>query len=132
MIMSKSKSNSDQKLKALRPSGKYDETFFELVYQVVRQVPKGKVTTYGTIAACLGTRSSARMVGYAMNNAHNIHPPVPAHRVVNRNGQLTGKHHFSSPTEMQELLEKEGIRVIDDTIENFKEHLFVFHGIDEM
>ncbi len=132
MIMPKSKSNSGQKLKALRPSGKYDETFFELVYQVVRQVPKGKVTTYGTIAACLGTRSSARMVGYAMNNAHNIHPPVPAHRVVNRNGQLTGKHHFSSPTEMQELLEKEGIRVIDDTIENFKEHLFVFDGIDEM
>lgn len=113
-------------LKAVRPSGKYDQSFFELVYEIVRQIPPGKVTTYGAIAACLGTRSSARMVGYAMNNAHNIHPPVPAHRVVNRNGQLTGKHHFSTPTMMEELLKKEGIEIENDRILDFTNKLFQF------
>lgn len=113
-------------MKAVRPSGKYDQSFFELVYEIVRQIPPGKVTTYGAIAACLGTRSSARMVGYAMNNAHNIHPPVPAHRVVNRNGQLTGKHHFSTPTMMEELLKKEGIEIENDRILDFTNKLFQF------
>jgi methylated-DNA-protein-cysteine methyltransferase-like protein len=96
--------------------------FYEKVYEVVRLIPKGKVTSYGAIAEFLGTRLSARTVGYAMNAAHRIHPPVPAHRVVNRNGMLTGKHHFSPPSIMQELLEMEGLTIIDDQIINFEKH----------
>lgn len=95
-------------------------SFFADVYDVVRQIPKGRVTNYGAIANYLGTKLSARMVGWAMNGAHYIKPKVPAHRVVNRNGMLTGKAHFSTPTQMQELLEKEGIIVEKDTIINFK------------
>ena len=128
-MVKRSKINKPQ-LKAVRPSGKYDQSFFELVYEIVRQIPPGKVTSYGAIAACLGTRSSARMVGYAMNNAHNIHPPVPAHRVVNRNGQLTGKHHFSTPTMMEELLRKEGIEVENDRIVDFNSKLFQFSSTE--
>ena len=94
--------------------------FFEQVYQVVRLVPRGRVTSYGTIAAYLGSKGSSRMVGYAMNGAHNVHPPVPAHRVVNRQGLLTGKYHFESPSRMQELLEAEGIQVQNDQVTNFK------------
>src|SRR5665647_3450563 len=78
-------------------------TFFEDVYAVVRQIPKGRVTSYGAIANYLGTKLSARMVGWAMNGAHNVTPKVPAHRVVNRNGMLTGKAHFATPDLMQEL-----------------------------
>ncbi len=106
-------------LKPLRPSGKRDETFFELVYEVVRQIPKGRVTSFGAIANALGTKMSARMVGWAMNGAHRIRPKVPAHRVVNRVGLLSGKMHFETPEQMQQLLEKEGIRVIDDKIADF-------------
>jgi len=91
-------------------------TFFADVYDVVRQIPKGRVTSYGAIARYLGTGSSARMVGWAMNAAHVAKPKVPAHRVVNRNGMLTGKHHFSTPTLMEEQLAKEKILVKDDTI----------------
>ena len=109
-----------EKLSSLNPSGKKDENFFELVYAVARQIPKGRVTSYGAIAACLGTKLSARMVGWAMNGAHRVRPKVPAHRVVNRNGLLTGKHHFSPPEKMQELLEKEGIKVKDDQVVDFK------------
>ena len=105
----------------INPSGGKDRSFFELVYTVVRQIPKGKVTSYGAIAACLGTKLSARMVGWAMNGAHSVKPPVPAHRVVNRNGMLTGRHHFKTPTRMQELLEKEGVVVKEDAIVNFRE-----------
>ncbi|HYK55018.1 MAG TPA: MGMT family protein, partial [Flavisolibacter sp.] len=76
---------------------------------MVRQIPKGRVTSYGAIAAALGTRSSARMVGWAMNGSHRVRPKVPAHRVVNRQGLLTGKIHFSPPERMQQLLEKEGV-----------------------
>ena len=94
--------------------------FFEQVYQVVRLVPRGRVTSYGTIAAYLGTKGSSRMVGYAMNGAHILHPPVPAHRVVNRQGLLTGKFHFESPNRMQELLEAEGVQVLNDQVTNFK------------
>lgn len=108
-------------LKAVRPSGRADETFFELVYEVVRQIPKGRVTSYGAIAAALGTKKSARMVGWAMNNAHFIQPKVPAHRVVNRQGLLTGKMHFATPTQMQELLQQEGITVADDQVQNFSQ-----------
>ncbi|WP_132051453.1 MGMT family protein [Pseudocnuella soli] len=106
-------------LNKVTPSGKRDASFFELVYDVVRQIPKGRVTSYGAIAAALGTRSSARMVGWAMNGAHAVHPPVPAHRVVNRMGLLTGKIHFATPTQMQELLESEGIEVQADKVQDF-------------
>ena len=109
-----------EKPKTVRPSGKREETFFELVYDVTRQIPKGRVTSYGAIAACLGTKLSARMVGWAMNGAGKVRPKVPAHRVVNRNGMLTGKHHFGEPDLMQKLLEKEGIKIEDDTVVDFK------------
>ena len=98
-------------------------SFFQDVYEIVRQIPKGKVTSYGAIAAYLGTKLSARMVGWAMNAAHIAQPKVPAHRVVNRNGMLTGRHHFATPTLMEELLKKEKIVVKDETIVDF-ENLF--------
>lgn len=107
------------RLKAVKPSGKRDDNFFELVYEVARQIPKGRVTSYGAIAACLGTKLSARMVGWAMNGAGKVKPKVPAHRVVNRNGLLSGKHHFGAPDAMEKLLKKEGIKVKNDTIVNF-------------
>lgn len=94
--------------------------FFDQVYQVVRLIPKGRVSSYGAIAGYLGAAKSSRTVGYAMNGAHSQKQKVPAHRVVNRNGQLTGKHHFATPFEMQELLEKEKIMVKDDTVIEFK------------
>jgi methylated-DNA-protein-cysteine methyltransferase-like protein len=97
--------------------------YFDLVYQVVRLIPKGRVTSYGTIAHYLGLKSGARMVGYAMNAAHTM-PDVPAHRVVNRVGLLTGKNHFSTPTEMQELLANEGIKVVNDQIQEFEKHFW--------
>lgn len=94
--------------------------FYKKVYAVVRKIPKGRVTSFGDIAEYLGTKGSARTVGYAMNNAHLSSPAIPAHRVVNRNGLLTGKHHFGTPTMMQQLLENEGIEIIDDQIQNFE------------
>ena len=112
------------KLKSVKPSGKKDESFFELVYEVTRQIPKGKVTSYGAIAACLGTRSSARMVGWAMNGAGRVKPKVPAHRVVNRIGMLSGKHHFSPPGSMEKSLKKEGIKVKNDKIVDFEKHFW--------
>jgi methylated-DNA-protein-cysteine methyltransferase-like protein len=108
------------KLKAIKPSGKKEEGFFEQVYEVARQIPKGRVTSYGAIAVCLGTKLSARMVGWAMNGAGRAKPKVPAHRVVNRNGQLSGKHHFGKPDEMEKRLKKEGIKVKNDTVVDFK------------
>jgi len=98
-----------------------DGGFFELVYEIVQIVPKGRVTTYGAIAKVLGAARSARLVGTAMMFAHDSKLMVPAHRVVNRNGLLTGKHHFETPDQMQLLLESEGVVVIDDQIQNFKE-----------
>ena len=92
--------------------------YFDLVYQVVKEIPEGRVTSYGAIAHYLGIKSGARMVGYAMNAAHTL-PDVPAHRVVNRQGLLTGRHHFSTPTAMQEALEKEGVKVEKDQVQNF-------------
>ena len=94
--------------------------FFEQVYQVVRLIPVGKVTSYGAIARYLGSAKSSRMVGYAMNTSHKQIPPVPAHRVVNRNGILTGKHFFADEKEMERLLTIEGIIVKDDAIQNFE------------
>jgi methylated-DNA-protein-cysteine methyltransferase-like protein len=107
------------KLKSVKPSGQRDENFFELVYEVARQIPKGRVTSYGAIAKCLGTKMSARMVGWAMNGSGKVRPKVPAHRVVNRNGMLSGKHHFSDPDEMERLLKKEGVKVKNDIVLDF-------------
>ena len=95
--------------------------FFEDVFDVVRQIPKGRVTNYGAIAKYLGSGLSSRMVGWAMNASHGLHPPIPAQRVVNRNGMLTGKNHFQTPTLMQELLEKDGVAVINDKVVEFSQ-----------
>lgn len=95
-------------------------SFYDQVFQVVRLIPRGRVTSYGAIASYLGSRGSARMVGYAMNASHTAYPPVPAQRVVNRNGMLTGKFHFGSPDLMQQLLENEGVKVVDDKVSDFK------------
>ncbi|MCC6684062.1 MAG: MGMT family protein [Bacteroidia bacterium] len=96
-----------------------ESSFFDDVYAVVRLIPKGRVTSYGAIAKYLGSPRSSRMVGWAMNNAHQAVPPVPAHRVVNRLGLLTGKIHFGDPKRMQQLLEKEGIKVKNDCVQQF-------------
>lgn len=108
------------RFKPVKPSGTRDESFFELVYEVARQIPRGRVTSYGAIAACLGTRLSARMVGWAMNGSHRVRPKVPAHRVVNRLGILSGKHHFSPPGSMEAALKKEGIKVKNDKVVDFE------------
>ncbi len=118
--MTPKKNTRQEKLKTITPSGKKDESFFEGVFDVVRQIPRGRVTSYGAIAAALGARSSARMVGWAMNGSHRVRPKVPAHRVVNRQGLLTGKIHFSPPEQMQLLLEKEGVHVVDDRVVDFQ------------
>lgn len=97
------------------------EAIYEVIYEVVRHIPKGRVTSYGAIAAAIGMKSGARLVGYAMNNCHRVTPKVPAHRVVNSSGLLTGKFHFGTPTRMQELLEREGIKVEGDKVVNFKQ-----------
>ena len=114
------KKTKTEKPRSVSPSGKRDENFFELVYEVARQIPKGRITSYGAIAACLGTKSSARMVGWAMNGATRIKPKVPAHRVVNRLGILSGKAHFSPPGNMEKLLKKEGIKVKNDQVVDFE------------
>jgi len=94
--------------------------FFQDVYEVVRLIPKGRVTSYGAIAKYLGTAKSSRVVGYAMNASGQQEKPVPAHRVLNRNGMLTGKHHFSPPEAMEKALKKEGIQVKDDKVVDFE------------
>lgn len=106
---------SERKMK----TEKSKENIFDAIYDVVRSVPKGRVTSYGAVAAAIGAKSGARVVGYAMNASFGAKPKVPAHRVVNRNGMLTGKHHFSPPEKMQQLLEKEGIKVKDDKVVAF-------------
>ncbi len=98
-----------------------DDNFFKRVYSVAIQIPKGRVTSYGAIAKYLGSGKSARMVGWAMNSSLTAKKNIPAHRVVNRNGQLTGKNHFGGQNTMAELLVSEGITVVDDQIINFKE-----------
>jgi methylated-DNA-protein-cysteine methyltransferase-like protein len=99
-------------------------SFFDKVYEVVKQIPQGRATSYGAIAEYLGSRGSARMVGWAMNMSHSHPDSIPAHRVVNRNGLLTGKHHFGGPHVMQELLENEGITVLNDRIVDFDRHFW--------
>lgn len=98
-------------------------SFFEDVFEVAKLIPKGRVTSYGAIAAYLGLRSSARMVGWAMNAAHTD-KKVPAHRVVNSQGLLTGKHHFVPPSAMEERLKKEGVKVVKDKVQNFEKHFW--------
>ncbi|MCF8234216.1 MAG: MGMT family protein [Bacteroidales bacterium] len=94
-------------------------SFFDKVYEVARLIPQGRVTSYGAIAEYLGSKGSARMVGWAMNNSHSRNDFIPAHRVVNRNGMLTGKHHFGGSNMMAELLASEGIEVYNDHILDF-------------
>jgi methylated-DNA-protein-cysteine methyltransferase-like protein len=106
--------------KQVRDGALQQRDFFAEVMAVVREVPRGRVTSYGAIAKYLGAARSSRIVGYCMNNSHTVRPPVPAHRVVNRNGLLTGKHHFGAPDRMQELLEQEGVRVKDDQVVDFR------------
>jgi methylated-DNA-protein-cysteine methyltransferase related protein len=108
-----------ERLASIKPSGSRDDSFFDLVHEVARQIPRGRVTSYGAIAACLGTRLSARMVGWAMNACHLASRPVPAHRVVNSQGLLTGRHHFNPPEKMQQSLEKEGVVVKNDKVVEF-------------
>ena len=107
-------------MKTVKPD---NENFFERVYAIVRQIPEGKVTSYGAIAKALGAARSARMVGWAMNASHNLED-VPAHRVVNRKGLLSGKHHFDGTNLMQQLLENEGIKVIDNQTVDFDKHFW--------
>jgi len=97
--------------------------FYSRVYAVVRLIPEGRVTSYGAIARFLGAAGSSRVVGYAMNASHQLED-VPAHRVVNRNGVLTGKHHFSTSDAMQRLLEAESLSVVDDKVKDFKMHFW--------
>lgn len=106
---------------ARKKSNPQNEGFFKAVYEVTRKVPFGRITSYGAIARYLGTAGSARMVGWALNSCHSQNEFIPAHRVVNRNGLLTGKHHFGNSSTMQQILENEGFIIIDDQITNFKE-----------
>jgi len=108
-----------EKLPSILPSGAKESSFFEQVFEVAKLIPKGRVTSYGAIANFLGTKMSARMVGWAMNAAHS-NPTIPAHRVVNRKGLLSGKMHFATPTKMEELLAKEKVKVVDDQVVDFE------------
>lgn len=109
----------NMKKRSLQNDAVQERDFFADVMDVVRQIPRGRVTSYGAIARYIGAARSARLVGWCMNNAHAVKPTVPAHRVVNRNGLLTGKHHFGTPTQMEELLMKEGVKVKDDQVLDF-------------
>ena len=100
---------------------KTDDSFFDKVYEITRMIPHGRVTSYGAIASYISTAGSARMVGWALNNCHSLSTYVPAHRVVNRTGMLTGRHHFGDPGLMQQLLENEGAVIEDDRILNFSD-----------
>ena len=101
--------------------GEDNISFFQKVFDIVKLIPYGRATSYGAIAEYLGSKGSARMVGWAMNSSHSSPDNIPAHRVVNRLGILTGKHHFGGPDVMQQLLESEGIKVINDQIVDFEE-----------
>lgn len=111
-------------LKSVVPSGQRDLDFSEQVYQIARQIPKGRVTSYGAIAKCIGTGKSARLVGWAMSACSKVKPKVPAHRVVNSAGVLSGKLAFKTPTYMEELLAKEGVAVKNDKIVDFKKRFW--------
>lgn len=104
----------------IQPELPKERDFFKDVYEVVRQIPKGRVTSYGAIARYLSARSGARMVGWALSSSHSCDLNVPAQRVLNRNGELTGRLHFATPTLMQELLEKEGVIIENNSVKNFE------------
>lgn len=112
-------------IEAVASKAAKNQDFFHRVYEIARQIPFGRVTTYGHIAEALGAKSSARMVGWAMNAVDSAHraTDIPAHRVINRNGELTGKHHFATPTLMRELLEAEGVEFIGEAV-NLEKHLW--------
>jgi methylated-DNA-protein-cysteine methyltransferase-like protein len=116
---SKSTQRFEEKLTVVTPSGKRDDSFFDLVHQVARQIPRGRVTSYGAIGRFLGSASSARMVGWAMASSHSDNPPIPAHRVVNSSGLLSGRHHFTPPERMEQLLLDEGVKVKDYQVVDF-------------
>ena len=118
--MTKKKAPKAKQKKQIRDGAVQERDFFADVMDVVRKVPKGRVTSYGAIARYIGAARSARLVGYCMNNAHVVKPSVPAHRVVNSAGLLTGKHHFATPTRMADLLKKEGVQVKKDQVVDFK------------
>lgn len=118
--MKENKENKRTAIKTITPSGLKDTNFFEQVYDIARQIPKGRVTSFGAIAKCIGTGRSARMVGWAMSSSAVVKPKVPAHRVVNSQGLLTGKFHFKTPATMEELLAKEGVKVKNDKVVDFK------------
>jgi methylated-DNA-protein-cysteine methyltransferase-like protein len=101
-----------------------ESEFYQNVYDLVRQIPPGRVCSYGLIARYLGSGKSSRLVGWAMNASHSQWPPVPAHRVVNRLGMLSGKAHFQTPFLMQELLEKEGVQIANDQVQDFEKRLW--------
>lgn len=103
---------------------KNNKDLYEVIYELVRLIPAGRVTTFGHIAKAIGMRSGARLVGYALTNSHTSLPPVPAHRVVNRTGLLSGKHHFGAPDAMQKALEAEGVAVVDDKVVRFGDLLW--------
>lgn len=103
---------------------KNNKGFFDMVYELTRKIPSGRVTSYGAIASYIGSPQSSQMVGWALNNSHIQKVFVPAHRVVNRNGMLTGKHHFRHESLMQELLENEGVNVENDCIVDFQKHFW--------
>lgn len=125
--MKKSNKIIPTKKKAVKeklPTATKEYSFFQDVFDVVKQIPKGRVTSYGAIATYLGTKLSARMVGWAMNAAGTVKPKIPAQRVVNRNGMLSGKHHFGTPTAMEDALKKDGVKVKNDTVVDFKERFW--------
>jgi methylated-DNA-protein-cysteine methyltransferase-like protein len=106
--------------KQLKNHPKKNDSFFDSVYWVTKQIPPGRVSSYGAIARCIGSAGASRMVGWALNHCHNSEETIPAHRVVNRNGLLTGKAHFRHPKLMQELLENEGIKIENDRVLDFQ------------
>ncbi len=108
-----------------------NENFFDRVYSVTKQIPHGRVTTFGTIARMIGSPQAARMVGWALNKCESHHEFVPAHRVVNRNGLLTGKHHFGGESIMRQLLESEGVVIKDNKVQNFEKIFWQPEEFDE-
>lgn len=110
--------------KSLKKIPKKNDSFFQQVYTITKKIPFGRVTSYGAIAAYIGSPSASRMVGWALNNCHHLSDFIPAHRVVNRNGLLTGKHHFGGENVMQQLLESEGISIENNKVVNFNIHFW--------
>jgi methylated-DNA-protein-cysteine methyltransferase-like protein len=124
MKLTKQRSKKVQSNLSLDTASTEPRSIYADIFDIVRQIPRGRVTSYGAIAAYLGTRSGARLVGWAMNASHTQAPDIPAHRVVNRNGVLTGKHHFATPDLMETRLKEEGLLIIEDTIQHFDHHFW--------